>query len=113
MILGRPLLDQRIADLRAVIRAAGAGHLAARGVMTIPALHALLAEPGVKKGYLAGGLTSYRSLLDQEEPSQPLANLEFGGLQGADIPALLERAGSRAGTGDTWNLAMLTALVGG
>jgi dienelactone hydrolase len=113
MILGRPLLDQRIADLRAVIRAAGAGHLAARGVMTIPALHALLAEPGVKKGYLAGGLASYRSLLDQEEPSQPLANLEFGGLQGADIPAMLERAGSRAGTGDTWNLATIAALVAG
>ena len=115
MILGRPLLDQRVTDLRAVIRVAGPNAvLAARGTMTVPALHALLAEPGVVRGYFAGGLASYRSLLDQEEPDYPLANLEFGALQngGEDIPALLARAGSRAGTGETWNVSTLAALVG-
>ncbi len=114
MMLGRPLLDQRVADLRAVIRTAGKPLVAARGVMTVPALHALLAEPGVVRAYLAGGLASYRSLLDQEEPSYPLAHLEFGALQSgaSDIPALLMRAGARAGTGQTWNVSTLAALVG-
>ena len=113
MILGRPLLDQRVTDLRAVARAAGPGvRLAARGAMTVPALHALLAEPSIARAYLAGGLSSYRSLLDQEEPAYPLAYLEYGVLHGGqDIPELLRRAGERAGTGQTWDLSTLTALV--
>lgn len=113
LMLGRPLLDQRAADIRAVIRASGATHLAAHGVVTVPALHAILAEPAITRAYLAGGLASYRSLLDQDEPSYPLAHLEFGVLQGsADIPELLARAGSRASTGRDWNVPTLAALVG-
>lgn len=86
LMLGRPLLAQRAADLRAVIRATGGPvRLAARGVMTVPALQALGSE--VTSAYFASGITSYRSLLDQEEPSFPLAHLAFGALAGGrDLP---------------------------
>ncbi len=113
-MLGRPLLDQRITDLRAVIRAAAGSapvYLAARSVMTVPALHAVLSEPGIVRAYFSGGLLSFRALLAEEEPNYPLAHYEFGALHGEDIPALLTRAGSRVRTGQAWNVSTLSALA--
>lgn len=114
MILGRPLLDQRVTDLLAVAKSAGPGPIviAARGVATLPALHAVLA-PGQSnlRAHLVNGLASYRSLLDQEEPTYPLAGLAFGALSTGDIPALIQKAGARVSTGQTWDASTLAALV--
>lgn len=102
LMLGRPLLSQRVPDLRAVIRATGGPvRLAARGVMTVPALLALSSE--VKSAYFAGGIPSYRALLDQEEPSFPLAYLAFGAPAGGrDLPT-----DSRVRHGREWTAAAI------
>ena len=41
--------------------------LAARGILTIPALFAASLEPGIRAVYLAGGLVSFQSVIETEE----------------------------------------------
>jgi dienelactone hydrolase len=94
LMLGRPLLGQRVTDLVAVIRAVGA-HPAAKGRrvvvaasdrMTPPALFAAALEPSVAHVYLSGGLVSYRSLLAGESYHHPFANFLPGVLAWTDLP---------------------------
>jgi hypothetical protein len=89
IILGRPLLGQRVTDILAVLQAlsnypALAGRklrVAAQGKMTVPAVFAAALAPRVDSLYLAGGLISYRSLVDTEDYSHSFANF---------VPKLLE-----------------------
>lgn len=75
MILGKPLLGQRVTDIIAGVRALGARRdvaagglmVAARGILTTPALFAAALEPAIGAVYLAGGLVSYRSIMETEE----------------------------------------------
>jgi hypothetical protein len=75
MILGRPLLGQRVTDIVATVRAlrarpdVGSGRivLAARGILTPPAHFAAALEKGIDALYLAGGLVSYGNVLSMEE----------------------------------------------
>jgi cephalosporin-C deacetylase-like acetyl esterase len=75
LILGKPLLGQRVTDIVSAVGALRARPdlagrrvvVAARGVLTIPALVAASLEKGIDALYLAGGLVSYRSVLETEE----------------------------------------------
>lgn len=94
LLLGKPLLGQRVTDMLAIVRAVrgdsrlsgGKLVVAALGKMTVPALFAAALEPGIESLYLAGGLVSYSSVLDSEEYSQPFANFLPGILGETDLP---------------------------
>lgn len=93
MILGKPLLVQRVEDLITAVRAvkahAGAGRrvvLAAQAAMAVPALCAAALEPLIDTAYLSGGLVSWASLLDVDEYAEPFANFLPGVLKRTDLP---------------------------
>jgi dienelactone hydrolase len=86
LILGIPLLSQRITDIVALAQALGrsdsvaANHpiaLAARGRLTVPSLFAFHACRKIDALYLAGGLMSYQNLLQTEMYNQPLSNFAW------------------------------------
>jgi len=91
LMLGKPLLGQRVTDLLAFVRALGSGRkvtLAASGSLTVPALFAAVLEKSVEELQVRGGLHSYRSLLEQEQPSEPFANYLWDVLRITDLPQL-------------------------
>ena len=110
-MLGRPLLGQRVTDLVAVMRTAGAAvDLAASGAMVVPAIFAAAMEPArIRHLHLNGGLPSFRSILDSPEYTEPFANFLFDILRHTDLPELLAaiaNRGVRVQRG--WNLDSLT-----
>ncbi len=123
LMLGRPLLGQRVTDVLALIRAlrahpAAAGRrivLVASERMTVPALFAAALEPAVAQVYLSGGLASYRSLVDLENYNHPLANFLPGVLAITDLPRLAVLMAPRrvilAGTVDGAGKAMAVDQV--
>jgi dienelactone hydrolase len=129
LILGKPLLGQRVTDVLALAAALRA-HPALRGLtlqvaalnrLTVPALFAAAMDPGIAELYLAGGLISYRSVVDTERSSAPFGNFVFGMLQHTDLPevavSLAPRrvclAGTVDATGSTLEVAAVEALYGG
>jgi len=96
LILGKPLLGQRVTDILAVVAAlrkhpALAGRpirIAALGKLTVPALLAATLDPAIQELYLAGGLTSYQDIVDTESYSHPFANFVPGILNHTDLPEL-------------------------
>jgi len=96
LILGKPLLGQRVTDLLAVVAALGAHPaargrrltVAARGTMTVPALFAAALDERVDEVYLAGGLVSYRNLVETENYNYPFANFLPRVLYHTDLPQL-------------------------
>lgn len=110
LILGRPLIGRRTADLIAFVQAAS-GHLPGRevvlvaeGSLAVPALFAAAFEPRIQRAHLVGCLLSYRCLLDVEQYKFPTANFIPGILLQADLPEIVELAAPRritlAGTVD-------------
>jgi len=112
LILGHSLLAQRVEDTLSVLRAIKndqrfAGRrvvIAARGRLTVPALFAFAASPLTDAIYLAGGLVSYRNLLETENYRVPLSNFAWDLYRSADLPELVVQAAPRkvhlAGTVD-------------
>ena len=97
MILGRPLLGQRVTDIIAVVQAV-ANHpalkgrklrLAAQGKMTAPATFAAALAPKVDSLYLSGGLVSYRSIVETEEYFYSFANFAPKLLLHTDLPDVI------------------------
>jgi dienelactone hydrolase len=96
LILGKPLLGQRITDLLALVRALANFEplrarrivVAANGRLTIPALFAAALEPRIHTLYLAGSPASYRSVTDTEMYKFPMANIVPGMLEHADLPEI-------------------------
>lgn len=106
LVLGKPLVGQRVTDLLALVAAvrnhpAAGGRriaLAAQGPLVVPALFAAALEPAIEALYLGGGLLSFRNLMDTERYSggryghnpNPEANnainVAFGLLQSTDLP---------------------------
>jgi hypothetical protein len=107
MMLGRPLLGQRVADILAMasaMRDYGVPiRLAARDRMTVPALFALALERDLAGGFLTGGLTSYSSILEQEQYKEPFANFLPGILRHTDLPELRTSIGARLTEGKYWD----------
>ncbi len=99
LILGRPLLGQRVTDVLAVLRAVHAPGarvvVAAQGKMTVPALYAALLDTEVSGIYLSGGLASFRSLVETEEYVYPFANFVPGIAGFMDLPEIVRSLAPR------------------
>jgi hypothetical protein len=113
MMLGEPLLVQRVKDILAVAGSMldrGKVKLAARGAMTVPALFASVQEERIGSVYLAGGLESYSSLVEREEYEHPLANFYPNVLSSTDLPLLRAKLGSRLKEGGAWTREALARV---
>jgi hypothetical protein len=94
LILGKPLLGQRVTDILALVAAlrknpSTAGRrirVAAGGKLTVPALFAAALDPGIDALYLSGGLTSFRDVVETEIYSLTFANFVPGFLNHTDLP---------------------------
>jgi hypothetical protein len=103
LILGNPLLAQRITDILALTRAVKNNSrspsvpiaLAARGRLTISALFAFTATQEIGSLYLTGGLASYQNLLETEVYRQPLANFAWDLFRATDLPLLAAQSAPR------------------
>ncbi len=123
LILGDSLLAQRVEDILAVAQAMrndpafGNRRLAvaAKGRLTVPALFAFASSSIIDSLYLAGGLVSYRNLLETENYRQPLSNFAWNLFHLTDLPKVAAQAAPRsihlAGTVDAANDRMDTAAV--
>jgi dienelactone hydrolase len=105
LILGKPLLGQRVTDIRAAVKALGGDiTLAALGRMTVPALIAASLEPKIQRLYLANGLVSFRSVIEMEDYNAAFANFVRGFLNHTDLPEIARAVTARktilAGTVD-------------
>jgi cephalosporin-C deacetylase-like acetyl esterase len=129
LILGKPLVGQRVTDILALAAALRA-HPALRGAglkvaalsrLTAPALFAAAMDPAIGELYLAGGLISYRSIVETERYNAPFGSFAFGMLQHTDLPdvaaSLAPRrvclAGAVDGAGNTTDVAAVRAVYGG
>jgi hypothetical protein len=113
LMLGRPLLGQRVTDVLAVARAMRGKSrtvLAALGHTVVPALCAGALDAKIDVIYTAGGLRSWASLLDAEDYSEPLANFVPNILAHTDLPAIRTSLGTRLKEGTKWDLDTLRAL---
>jgi dienelactone hydrolase len=102
LILGEPLLTQRIRDIVSLVQALknyNAANrrivVAARGHLTVPALFAFNALSEIDSLYLAGGLVSYQDLLEREVYQQTLANLAWNLFHLTDLPLLASQSAPR------------------
>jgi dienelactone hydrolase len=94
IILGRPLVGQRVADILAIVAAlreypATAQRrilIAASGKLTVPALFAAALDKRIDGLYLSGGLASFRDIVDTEIYNQPFGNFVPGLLNHTDLP---------------------------
>ena len=128
LILGKPLLGQRITDILALAAALRA-HPALRGLtlklaassrLTAPALFAAALDTGIAELYLAGGLVSYRSIVETEDYIAPFANFVRGILLHTDLPevaaSLAPRrvclAGTVSASGELLKAAAVRAVYG-
>jgi dienelactone hydrolase len=96
LILGRPLVGQRVTDILALAaclrrypETAGRPiHIAALRKLTVPALFAAALDSEIASIYLAGGLVSFQNLVDTEMYSYPFANFVPGLLNATDLPEI-------------------------
>jgi hypothetical protein len=103
LILGESLVAQQVADVLSLVdhlshpSVAGGGPLvlAAEGELTIPALFAAALDRRVGLVYLDGGLVSYQSALDVEDPVVPVASILPGILARTDLPEVAAAIGPR------------------
>jgi dienelactone hydrolase len=97
LILGSPLLGQRVTDVLALTAALRAHSVvggrplvvAAMGKMTVPALFAGALDSKIDRLYLAGGLVSFQSILETEDYSHPFGNFVPNLLKHTDLPELV------------------------
>jgi cephalosporin-C deacetylase-like acetyl esterase len=125
LILGRPLVGQRVSDILAL--AAGLGKhpalggrrvvVAARSKLTVPALFAAALDKNISELYLAGGLVSFQSIVETENYDHSFANFVPGLLRHTDLPGvaatLAPRRVTLAGTVDAEGRAMESPAVRG
>lgn len=94
LMLGRPLLGQRVSDILAVVRAATTlykstnVHVAALSQLTVPALCAAALESKIASLHLSRHLVSWRSLAVTENYEHPFANFLPGILRVTDLPQI-------------------------
>lgn len=116
LMLGRPLVGQRVTDILAMAAALAAAYpsaaigLAAREKMTVPALCAAAIDNRIARVYLCRGLTSWRSLIESATYSHTLANFAPGVLAKTDLPQIARSIAPRVKTGDAWDAAALRAI---
>ena len=125
LILGRPLLGQRVADVLAVVAGlrkhpvvgSRSVVLAARGKMTVPAIFAAALDSNIRELYLERGLVSFRSVVDTEIYDHPFANFVPNLLRHTDLPDAVAQLAPRrvrlAGTVDAAGNRMDAGAVRG
>lgn len=125
LILGRPLVGQRASDILALVAGIGSHPalggrrvvVAARGKLTVPALFAAALNQNISGLYLAGGLVSFRNLVDTESYDHPFANFVPNLLGHTDLPdvaaTLAPRPVTLAGTVDAAGRDMDTGALRG
>jgi hypothetical protein len=94
LTFGKPMVGQRVSDILALIAGLRARpefaslpvRVAARGMLTVPALFAAALERSIGSLYLAGGLISFRNLADTEDYSHPMSNFIPNLLRHTDLP---------------------------
>ena len=123
LILGKPLLGQRVTDILALAAALRAHpalrgqslKIAASGELTVPALLAAAMDPAITELYLAGHLVSYRNVIETEQYSVPLSNFTFGMLLHTDLPEVAASLAPRriclAGAVDAAGAVLAVAAV--
>ena len=91
LILGKPLLGQRVSDLLAVAGAFADRKIAiaALGTMTVPALFGAALDRNIDRVYLAGGLVSYRNIVETENHRLSFANFVPDILASTDLPEVI------------------------
>jgi hypothetical protein len=97
LMLGRPLVGQRVTDVLSIVRALSkyedtAGRtifVAASGKLTVPAIFAAALEPSIAGLYLHGGLISFQSIVETEVYTHPFANFVPNLLKHTDLPELI------------------------
>ncbi len=117
LILGKPLLGQRVTDILALVKALQERGrriaLHANGRLTVPAAIATALDPSIDSLYLSEGLVSLEDVLRTEQYSVPLANFCMGFLEHTDLPAIVTSiaprkvtlAGTLNASGKTMDLA--------
>jgi stage V sporulation protein SpoVS len=103
LILGRPLLGQRVADILAVVAGlrkhpalgSRAVVVAARGKMTVPAIFAAALDNNIRALYLERGLVSFRSIVDTEIYDHSFANFVPNLLRHTDLPDVVAKLAPR------------------
>jgi hypothetical protein len=98
-MLGKPMLGQRVSDVLSVVRAAKAHPalqnrpilLAAQGKLTVPAQCASALTANINRLFVAGGLTSFRSIVETENYGHAFANFVPGLLEHTDLPGNVRR----------------------
>lgn len=99
LMLGRPLLGQRVVDILAMAQAVTAYRhgtrtiLAASGAMAVAALCASVLAPQIQTTYLSGGLATWASLIEGDEYKEPFANFLPGVLTHTDLPVMANAVG--------------------
>jgi hypothetical protein len=96
LILGKPLLGQRVTDILAALEAlrhhdSVAGLplvVAARGEWTVPMQFAAALDSNFAVLYLSGELLSYRNVVETEDYTHPFANFVPGILHHTDLTEL-------------------------
>jgi len=116
LILGRPLVGQRVTDILAIVAALRRPvRIAAAGKLTVPALFAAALDGNIESLYLAGGLVSFQDIVDTEEYRHPFANFVPECLNHTDIPEIIAGIAPRrvimAGTVDARGATLGTASV--
>jgi hypothetical protein len=84
----RDILSVVAALRRHPVTAGAAIRIAAQGKLTVPALFAAALDPGISELYLAGGLVSFRNVVDSETYTHPLANFLPDFLNHTDLPEI-------------------------
>jgi hypothetical protein len=112
--LGKPIFAQRVADilawhdgLRAKYRTPIA--IAASGKMTTPAILAAALEKNCSALYLSGGLQSFASLLEDEEPDEVFANWIPDSVPGQDLAGLVKQISPRPVRRGGWSAKEIAA----
>ncbi len=96
LILGKPLLGQRVADIQAIVqgirsRPEWAGRpiaIAASGFTTVPALFAAAIDKRLDRLYFSGSLISFEDLCQEQDYRQPFGNFVPDLLLHTDLPAI-------------------------
>jgi hypothetical protein len=103
LMLGKPMLGQRVSDILSVVRAAKAHPalqsrtilLAAQGKLTVPAQCAAALSTNINRLFIAGGLTSFRSVVETENYGHAFSNFIPGLLEHTDLPEITAQSQAR------------------
>ena len=103
LILGKPLLGQRVSDVLALVRGLKQHPvlgsrpivLAAQGRLTVVAQFAAALNPQITRLYLTGGLVSFHSVAETENYGHAFSNFLPGILNATDLPEVTAQMGAR------------------